>query len=421
MNPQEESPTPSVTPSDTSESGSSGPVERLMATASAMPQVRNVTFRGVNSTRDSPESLYVSIAVNGTPTQALVDLGAQVTVLSRGFLEGMQVPPKIIEAVRLKGAGRDSQMAGHFTERVKIQFGDRQFYWCVYVALISDPVILGLDFLKAIGASIDLPSATISIGDQTVAASYRKGEGHTSYQVSKTVCVKQVSIPPNSSRQVLVKTVGERAPQEEDVMLCPKTFNPDVICPYTLLSGSREEGVVELTNVSDSFIRVRAGQSLGLAHPAKAMDTNVEKTEIPAMLRRVTHEHASKEVQAARVTEKEISALAGQVPSHLQDLFCRSAKVLSYPQAQELSKILMEYQSVFSLSDTDLGCFTAIKHSIDTQGARPIRQRMRRTPIGFQEEEEKHLTKMLDAGVIKPSSSAWAAVPVLVRKKDGSV
>ena len=46
---------------------------------------------------------------------------------------------------------------------------------------------------------------------------------------------------------------------------------------------------------------------------------------------------------------------------------------------------------------------------------------MRRTPIGFEKEEEENLTLMLETGVISESSSDWASAPVLVRKKDWSV
>lgn len=46
---------------------------------------------------------------------------------------------------------------------------------------------------------------------------------------------------------------------------------------------------------------------------------------------------------------------------------------------------------------------------------------MRRTPLGFQDQKKAQLDKMLDAGVIQPSSSDWASEPVLVRKKDGSM
>ncbi|GFO20628.1 Pol polyprotein [Plakobranchus ocellatus] len=43
---------------------------------------------------------------------------------------------------------------------------------------------------------------------------------------------------------------------------------------------------------------------------------------------------------------------------------------------------------------------------------------MRRT---FKGEEDAHLDKMLEAGVVHPSVSEWASPPVLVRKRDGSV
>jgi hypothetical protein len=50
----------------------------------------------------------------------------------------------------------------------------------------------------------------------------------------------------------------------------------------------------------------------------------------------------------------------------------------------------------------DIGEFKEVEHSIDTGSAEPIRQRLRRTPISFAEEEEKLLGKMLDAKLIEP-------------------
>ena len=46
---------------------------------------------------------------------------------------------------------------------------------------------------------------------------------------------------------------------------------------------------------------------------------------------------------------------------------------------------------------------------------------MRCTPLGFQKEEEDHLQKMLDCGVIQPSSSGWTSVPVLIRLRNKCV
>ncbi|VDI01255.1 Hypothetical predicted protein [Mytilus galloprovincialis] len=70
----------------------------------------------------------------------------------------------------------------------------------------------------------------------------------------------------------------------------------------------------------------------------------------------------------------------------------------------------------------DLGLFKGeIKHRIHTGDATPVKHRLRRTPLKFEGEEQKHLQDMLDKGVIQPSISDWAACPVLVRKKDGSI
>ena len=76
---------------------------------------------------------------------------------------------------------------------------------------------------------------------------------------------------------------------------------------------------------------------------------------------------------------------------------------------------------MFSIDDSDLGRFSAIKHQIDTGHAKPVRQKMRRTPLGFENEEKAHLDTLLESHVIQPSSSAWASPPVLVQKKDGKV
>ncbi len=87
-------------------------------------------------------------------------------------------------------------------------------------------------------------------------------------------------------------------------------------------------------------------------------------------------------------------------------------------RTKQVAKLLIAFEDVFAKHDLDLGCFTAIKHHIDTGDTKPIKQRMHRTPLGFEQEEQKHLESMLEAGVMSPSASEWASPPVLVRKND---
>ena len=104
-----------------------------------------------------------------------------------------------------------------------------------------------------------------------------------------------------------------------------------------------------------------------------------------------------------------------------QEMFHKSSINLSGEQQNRFRELLEKHSSVFASSDLDLGEFSAVQHTIETGAAVPIKQKMRRTPIHFVGEERKHLEQMLQAGVIQPSSSEWAAPAVLVRKKDGNV
>ena len=116
-----------------------------------------------------------------------------------------------------------------------------------------------------------------------------------------------------------------------------------------------------------------------------------------------------------------ISEKEAELPEHLVNLFDVSKVNLAPKDQTKLKNLLIEFQDVFSKGDSDLGCFTEMKFKINTEDATPVKHKMRRTPLGFEKEEEGHLKKMLENGIIRKSSSSWASSPVLVRKKDNSV
>jgi hypothetical protein len=52
---------------------------------------------------------------------------------------------------------------------------------------------------------------------------------------------------------------------------------------------------------------------------------------------------------------------------------------------QSLRDILRKYKAAFSFNDKDLGRTTLVRHTIETEGARPIRQPLRRHPVSHQD------------------------------------
>ena len=119
-------------------------------------------------------------------------------------------------------------------------------------------------------------------------------------------------------------------------------------------------------------------------------------------------------------TRSQIEEMSFLMPEYLKGLF---DAIKGPPESHVLAvgELLLEFKDIFAQHDLDLGCLAVIKHRIETGDAKPVKQRMRRTPLGFENEERKHLDKMLAAGVIQHSESDWASAPVLIRKKDGTV
>ena len=180
-------------------------------------------------------------------------------------------------------------------------------------------------------------------------------------------------------------------------------MSPRIIC------GDSDNIVMSLYNWTDQDVQLEAGTQLGLA-------SNLTSTDILSDTVAYSHASCIPNVRVCEPTNAE-----QDLPVHLHALFEEAQSQLSPAEMIALKSLLLEYADVFAQSDFDLGAFDTNKHTIDTGDSAPVKQRMRRTPIHFREEEDWHLDKMIQAGVIRPSVSDWASPPVLVRKRDGSV
>jgi len=94
---------------------------------------------------------------------------------------------------------------------------------------------------------------------------------------------------------------------------------------------------------------------------------------------------------------------------HLSKLMEGVDDRVSKEQRVEIIKILREYSDVFSTGELDLGETSLATHQIDTGDARPMRQTLRRQPCHLLDKIDKHVGKMIEAGVIKPSCSPWTS------------
>ena len=209
---------------------------------------------------------------------------------------------------------------------------------------------------------------------------------------------KGCKVPPNSVMRVGAQ-LSESMAGEYIVKAATKG---ELLIPRTLHNGG-DNPVLCLINISDHYVEVEKGEVLAYA------------------------EEVCSNVETIGVQKVEVAEQGGlengkrEIPEHLINLFDKSKGELNEQEQTQLSELLCEFEDVFAKSEFDLGKFNTIQHGIDTGTNRPVKQRIKRTPLGFAGEEEAQLKKMLSAGVIRPSVSEWASAPVLIRKRCGSV
>ena len=176
-----------------------------------------------------------------------------------------------------------------------------------------------------------------------------------------------------------------------------------------------------LVNLGEELISLKGKQNLATAVEIDALvDTeDVEETRekdiggcefrsIQAAGDSVVVQEKPEQSQSESQGQKEEQEL----PEHVCCLYEECRKRLTAEQAKFVREQLIEFGDAFAIHDLDIGWFTIFAHRIRTGKAMPLLKSMRRTPLGFNQEERKTLKAMLDAKVIEPSQSEWASPPV---------
>lgn len=336
--------------------------------------------------------LRLDLELEGVSIAAAVDTAAEVTIISDKIYESLKERPPTLRESYMHAAGRGMRMKTCVVGPVNLRIGSKLFKTEVYVAPIQDDMLLGLNFMVTYGVTVDLAKLTFNIGGETLCIA--QGPKQTIPVVSRVMVDKRTVIQPNSVAHVDVKL---ESPLESYVVEPCNTKVPLLIprCLYSTQMNPR----ICLVNASDGYYTLKPGTWIATAEQVENVENGI---------------YVNKVVETEELTSSEL-------PSHLHSLLEKSSENLSCAQREKLRLLMNSFADIFSKDEYDLGLFKGIEHSIDTENARPVKQRMRRTPTQFIGEEEQHLEKMAKADVMEPSVSEWASPPVLIRKSDGKV
>jgi hypothetical protein len=108
-------------------------------------------------------TLFVQRQISNVGTEAVLDTGAQVSVISKDFYQKLKFPPAFSDHVILKGICK-SHLESRICRNVPIEIGQFKGKWNFVVADIVDTILSSLDFLEYHKAIINLQDVSVSIG-----------------------------------------------------------------------------------------------------------------------------------------------------------------------------------------------------------------------------------------------------------------
>ena len=357
-----------------------------------VPSLANDTFQDevIVCRLKSPSMLSVSIIVGDKVVRAVVDTAAEVTILSDRIYDSLRPKPPIIKQVTLNTAGRNMKMKGMIVGPVEMTLGDFVFQEIVYIAPIDDDMLLGVDLLRKHHATINIPNSSLSFQGKDVLMT----SGIPSEVSIAQVYVESTVVIP----RWCVKLVKCRMNRPLKNFFIEPVSNLVGFVPRSYYSTDEILDIYVL-NPTEQNLKWKQNEIVAEAQEAVIIEPHIVDSSDEAIY-----------VQKVNLPSDM------PIPPHLDDLWERSVPHLSSEEQKIVRNLLIEFEGVFAKDDFDLGDFNEIEHPIDTGEARPVKLKMRRTPMNFVQEEKAHLNKMLSAGVIEPSVSEWASAPVLIRK-----
>ena len=197
-------------------------------------------------------TLVIDMTINNHYVEAVVDSGAHVSVLSRRFYDSLSCRPKPVESIRLKGALASGVMVDCRVDGVEVDLGDGHgnYSMTMYVANITDNCILGLDYLKARKAVIDLSQGLLVVNNIIVKGKYKYAED-TPVRTNKVRLVNDCHLFLNSVTRATVRI------QTDDIhpVVVQGRKNGPYLVPNTLLMPG--DASLYIMNDSDSHTQLK--------------------------------------------------------------------------------------------------------------------------------------------------------------------
>ena len=377
-------------------------------------------------------SCVTAVWVNGSQTKCLIDSGSQVTVISESFFKNVlkDTPLERLDTtLNIKGAG--GQTVPYLgVIRVTVQLpeevvGTSSAHETLAVVcpdtrfLETVPVIVGTNTLRLMAKSCERQggrywSTTLPIRCE-VAFAYSDISTGTSGRLCPVRLVgRDVVVLPHSTTEVrgvvrhgVPTTRGHVLVQEPSIDRLPEGL---LVLSGRTSTHNLPRVKVALVNPTDSPIKIKARNVIADLFAIQA------EYDLPNIIKDLKSQEPALADDSAGNEQSRLSPERG---AGLASRF-RFGEDVDPGWKEQFTERLLDYSDVFSQSEFDIGQVN-IKHDIELEPGPPIRDRPRPIPPQDLEEVRQHIQSLLDAHIIRPSTSPFASPIVLVRKRSGAL
>ena len=228
----------------------------------------------------------IPLKIDDSDAEAIVDSGAQATVMSDEFYKLLKNPPNITEKVLLKTASKGGYyVEGYYVPKATLTFGKISFTCSMYVGAVTDPFILGLDFLLPVEGVIDLGRHAVTVKDKhgnvSVTPATLVHNSGESMKVCRLTLERRTVVPPMSKIGISAHVEDFSSEWEgKDIVTQPLSpLNKKCLMPFALVKGN-DTVPITLTNPIDNFVTFKKGSLMGSVEEAETVYSDDGPDEI---------------------------------------------------------------------------------------------------------------------------------------------
>ena len=311
----------------------------------------------------------------------LLDTGCDISILPEKWIGNRHLRPsdrKIFAANQT-----EVEVLGELD--VDLRIGGEKFQFPMLVSDQVTEVMLSYGWLHHYEVIWEFKTKLVEINGRNYMTMDREEVGW----VRKLTVERDTTIPPRSEALVNGMMVYRTFKPLPGTLLTESVeVKPKVRVVRELLPDRNRNIPVRVVNMGDDEVLLPKGMGLSEVQPVETFESQLDGC-------------------------KEFDHLKAVLGTVDDELYCA--------QRVALETLLKNYASTFSKDDMDLGRATGVKHSIDTNSHRPVKQALRRQPEKNLSEIDNQVETMLKQSIIEPAQSAWSSNVVMARKKDGSL